>query len=60
VTAVVEHGERAVAKERIEFALAGVEELADFQPGEDIQTAVGADAGVNNIVLHEKSYFKVV
>jgi hypothetical protein len=55
VTAVVEHGQRAVAKERIEIALTGVEEFAHFQSGEDIQAAVGVDARVNDIVLHEKS-----
>ena len=47
VGAAVEHGQRALAEQRIQAALARVEQLADLGLGEILEAAARTDAGVD-------------
>ncbi len=47
VRPAVEHGQRALAEQRVETALAGVEKLADLGLREMLEAAARADVGVD-------------
>ena len=44
-----EHGERAFAKQRVQAALARVEQLGDFLLGEVLEAALRGDPGVDHV-----------
>jgi hypothetical protein len=47
VGTAVEHGERALAKEAVQAALAGIEQLADLGLGEILEAAPRTDPGID-------------
>ena len=56
--AAVEHGQRAIAEDVVQAALAGVEQFGDFGLRQDFEPAFGGNEGIDDFIVHAGIPFK--
>ena len=59
VVATIEYRERTIAESRVQTALTGIEELADLGLGQNLETALRRNDGIDNILFHKRTTFSM-